>query len=91
MISRIHLFYSGYVQGIGFRFTAERIALSLNLRGWTKNLGDGRVEVVAEGEKNLLEDFMRQLQKGFLGRYVRDVEVNWEEATGKFESFEIKF
>ena len=91
MHSRIHLFYSGYVQGVGFRFTAERIALSLNLKGWTKNLRDGRVEVVAEGEKNLLEDFMQQIQKGFLERYVRDVEVDWEKASGEFESFEIKF
>ncbi|OQX53585.1 MAG: hypothetical protein B5M48_03140 [Candidatus Omnitrophica bacterium 4484_213] len=91
MISRIHLFYSGYVQGVGFRFTAERIALSLGLKGWVKNLRDGRVEVVAEGEKGLLEDFMQQIQKSFLGRYIRDVEVAWEEATGEFESFEIGF
>ncbi|MCD6094044.1 MAG: acylphosphatase [Candidatus Omnitrophica bacterium] len=91
MHSRIHLFYSGYVQGVGFRFTAERIALSLGLKGRVKNLRDGRVEVVAEGERDLLEDFMQQIQKSFLGRYIRDVEVAWEEPRGEFESFEIGF
>lgn len=91
MISRIHLFYSGYVQGVGFRFSVKRIALSLGLKGWVKNLRNGNVEIVAQGEKNSLEDFVNQIRKSSLKRYIKNVEINWEEASGEFNNFEIRF
>ncbi|RLG29592.1 acylphosphatase [Methanosarcinales archaeon] len=91
MISRIHLFYSGYVQGVGFRFSVKRIALSLGLKGWVKNLRNGNVEIVAQGEKNSLEDFANQIRESSLKRYIKNVEINWEEASGEFNNFEIRF
>ncbi len=91
MISRIHLFYSGYVQGVGFRFSVKRIALSLGLKGWVKNLRNGNVEIVAQGEKNSLEDFVNQIRESSLKRYIKNVEINWEEASGEFNNFEIRF
>ncbi len=91
MILSAHLFYSGYVQGVGFRFTVERIALSLCLKGWVKNLRDGRVEVVIEGEKSKINDFMRQIKSGVLGKYIRDVEILWGQPSGEFEDFGIRF
>ena len=87
---RIHVFYTGMVQGVGFRFTAERIAINLGIAGWVKNLTNGQVEVVAEGSKEKLEDFLAQINKYF-DRYIRDADVGWQSATGEFEGFDISF
>lgn len=87
---RIHALYSGRVQGVGFRFSAERIADELGLTGWVKNLYDGRVEVVAEGTKEKLEEFQRKIDAN-LHNYIRNAEVSWQEATGEFGEFDIEF
>ena len=89
MNKRIHAYYSGSVQGIGFRFTAERIATSLNLTGWVKNLRDGRVEVVCEGQEVTLQDFLRQINSTF-NNSINDADIKWSEATGKFDNFDIR-
>ena len=52
MKKRIHVYYEGRVQGVGFRFTSEYVAQQLKLTGWVKNLPDGRVELVAEGKED---------------------------------------
>ena len=87
---RLHLCYSGSVQGIGFRYTAERIADSLKLTGWTKNLSDGRVEVTIEGSEPEIELFLQKI-KDIFKEYIRDVETEWDEATGEFNGFDIRF
>ena len=87
---RLHLYYSGSVQGIGFRYTAQRIADSLKLTGWTKNLTDGRVEVMIEGSEPEIELFLQKINDIFKG-YTRDVETQWGEATGEFNGFDIRF
>ncbi len=87
-MKRVHVFYSGNVQG--FRFTAERIAAKLEITGWVKNARDGRVEVVAEGKQDRLEQFLKEIQS-YLANYIRDSEVNWLEATGEFKDFGIAF
>ena len=78
------------MQGVGFRFTAEEIAISLGLKGWVGNRPDGTVEVVAEGEKDDIDLFMNRIKKA-MGRYVRSSTASWSEATGEFDSFGIKF
>ena len=88
---RIHLFYSGRVQGVGFRFTAETIALSLGVVGWVKNLPDGRVEVVCEGEEAELVRFVEKMRNGPMKPYIQTVESDWNEATGEFHDFTIRF
>ena len=90
MNKRLHLYYSGSVHGVGFRYTAERIALSLNITGWVKNLEDGRVEVVCEGEAAPLNKFLDKI-KDIFGAYIKDASVEPQKATGEFESFDIKF
>jgi len=90
MSQRIHVFYSGLVQGVGFRFTAERIAIELGISGWVKNLSNGRVEVIAEGAKEKLEDFLTQVNKHFQ-RYIKDVDIEWSKASGEFKNFGIRF
>ena len=88
---RLHLFYTGRVQGVGFRFTAETTALSLELTGWVKNLPDGRVEVICEGEEETLVHFLEKMRSGPMKPYIRNVESVWSEATGEFQDFSIRF
>lgn len=66
-------FVSGHVQGVGFRFFVERIASELGLRGYVRNLDDGRVEVYAIGDPDQLAELSRQLWKGPRLAIVRDV------------------
>ena len=90
MKKRIHVYYTGRVQGVGFRFTAEDIARDLEVCGWVKNLRDGRVEVVAEAEENNLKEFLSKIYEYF-SRYIQDVDIDWQEAAGEFKDFGIKF
>jgi len=90
MSKRIHVFYSGRVQGVGFRYTAQSIAQDLGVGGWVKNLNDGRVELVAEQTEEILREFLERIKKYF-SSYIRNVEVNWEQASGEFKDFEIRF
>ncbi|HAZ09869.1 MAG: hypothetical protein A2047_01675 [Omnitrophica bacterium GWA2_41_15] len=90
-MKRAHILYSGQVQGVGFRYTAQDIAMSLGLTGWVKNLEDGRVEIVAEGKEKDLNEFLDKISKGQLGRYIKNVELSWEKSAGEFDSFEIVF
>lgn len=91
MKKRIHVFYSGRVQGVGFRFTAERIAHALGINGWVRNLRDGRVEVVAEGDGPKLTEFLDRIEKGPLQHYIRDADTTWEDSRGEFSTFGIVF
>lgn len=90
MQKRIHVFYSGRVQGVGFRFTTEDMARDLGITGWVRNLRDGRVEVVAEAEESALKDFLSRIGQYFRS-YIRNSDVRWEGAAGEFRDFGIKF
>ena len=90
-MKRAHVFYSGRVQGIGFRYTAQNIAENLGVYGWVKNLEDGRVEIVAEGEEKNLKEFLDKILKGPLGRYIKDMELSWETPTSEFNDFDVRF
>jgi len=85
---------SGQVQGVGYRYFAVRAARELGLKGWVRNLPDGRVEAYAAGPAHLLEDFEARLRKGPMSGEVRGVEV--EDATFdknvdvKLEGFDIR-
>lgn len=90
MKKQLHLFYSGSVQGIGFRYTALDIALGLKVCGWVKNLRDGRVEVLAEAEEDTLNDLLEQINEHF-SRYIKDTHLEWLPASGEFRDFQIVF
>ena len=90
MKKQLHAYYSGRVQGVGFRFTAESIAVRLGVNGWVKNLDDGRVEIVAEAEEELLKEFLERLKEEF-SRYIGEVQTDWQAASGKFSGFSIEF
>lgn len=84
------MIYAGSVQGVGFRFTAERIAQQLGVLGFVKNLPDGNVEIVGEGRKEQLENFLKNMDSAMRG-YISDLQVDWEPACGEFSSFGIQF
>lgn len=88
-LSRVHIFVSGIVQGVGFRATTSSMARELGLTGWVRNLPDGRVEAVFEGEKEKIEEILERIKKGSFFIRVDKVEVAWEEYKGEFDKFEI--
>ncbi len=79
---RLTALVNGKVQGVGYRRFAQRQAEILRLHGYAENIGDGRVEVVAEGFKSDLEHLLHFLRKGSTHAEVSGVEVQWAEATG---------
>jgi len=91
MKARAHVFVSGRVQGVFFRDHTRRWATSLGLTGWVRNLMDSRVEVLAEGEKERLEDLVVRLRQGPPMSEVRNIEVTWEDFRGEFGDFRISW
>jgi acylphosphatase len=86
---RAHIYVSGRVQGVYYRKNARHSALSFGLTGWVRNLPDRRVEAVAEGERDRVEDFLGWCREGPSMAIVREMEVAWEAATGEFSTFRI--
>jgi acylphosphatase len=79
---------SGRVQGVGFRFFAERAAKKAGVFGWVRNLPDGRVETVVEGSDDAVERYLSEIRKGPFGSRVTDVAVE-DRQPGNFDSFEV--
>lgn len=87
--SRIQIFYSGNVQGVGFRYTVKSVAAGFEVSGTVKNLSDGRVELIAEGAKNQLTAFQQAIRESGLEHFIRDEQVLWDEPQDDFRGFEI--
>lgn len=87
--SRAHAYISGSVQGVSFRYYMYHEALKHGLRGWVRNLQDGRVEAVFEGEKANIEEVLAWSQNGPPAAKVENVEVNWEEPSDALTSFKV--
>lgn len=85
----VHLLINGMVQGVGFRYYVHRSARRHLLSGWVKNLEDGRVEVVAEGDEEELRLFIKDMETGSRFSTVKDVKVDWEPFSNRFRNFEI--
>jgi acylphosphatase len=83
------IFYSGRVQGVGFRYTARTVAAGFDIAGHVRNLPDGRVELVAEGEDAELQAFCAAIRGAILAGFIRDESVEWGDAQNEFRGFEI--
>ncbi|HEV2695401.1 MAG TPA: acylphosphatase [Verrucomicrobiae bacterium] len=83
------VFYSGRVQGVGFRYTAKTVATGFEITGIVRNLPDGRVELAAEGLRDELDAFRAALHDAGLAGFIRDEQVSWAEPENKFRGFEI--
>lgn len=88
MNARIHVYFSGRVQGVGFRYTTAQTAQRFQVTGWVRNLYDGRVEMKAEGEAAEVERFLAALESEMRG-YIENAEKSTETATGEWTSFSI--
>ena len=88
---RLHAFVSGLVQGVNFRYHTIIEAQRLGLTGWVRNLRDGRVEAVAEGERADVERFLDFLRHGPRAARVSDVQASWEPASDEFRRFDVRF
>jgi acylphosphatase len=89
MLKRVTANFSGRVQGVGFRATTRQLAMGFELVGTVKNLVDGRVEVVLEGEEQELLDFLEAMTQSHLGSFIHEKEVHWTEASGRMKGFSI--
>ncbi len=88
--ARAHVFISGRVQGVGFRYSAQDLAARLKLGGWVRNLPDGRVEAVFEGDEDAVQRMVDWCREGPPGAFVERVGVDWQPATGEFREFRIE-
>ncbi|MFH1036946.1 MAG: acylphosphatase [Patescibacteria group bacterium] len=88
---RAHVLVSGRVQGVFFRDGMKRKAEKLEVRGWVKNLKDGRLEAVFEGEKENVRKMVEWVKGGPLLADVKKLEVGFEKYEGGFDSFEIEY
>lgn len=88
---RVHLLISGIVQGVNFRYYTRETAKRLNLTGWVRNLPDGRVEAVAEGDESAIEKFIEWCKHGPSSARVDNVEIKRERYTGEFKEFKIDY
>jgi acylphosphatase len=89
-ILRAHVYVSGHVQGVNFRAYTQHRAQALGLRGWVRNLWDGRVEAVFEGEENAVRKAVAWCHSGPPMARVDDVQADFEQPTGETAPFRIK-
>jgi acylphosphatase len=89
--SRLLAIVHGRVQGVSFRYYAQRRAGELGLTGYVRNLWDGSVEVLAEGSRADLEEFLAFLHVGPRSAFVSQVDTQWSTATNAFERFEVRY
>ena len=88
---RAKLLAKGIVQGVNFRYYTRREALRLNVTGWVRNLPDGSVAAVLEGEEEDVEALIRWCRQGPPSAEVKELIAQPEEYRGEFESFSIRF
>jgi acylphosphatase len=88
---RAHLLVSGRVQGVFYRANTCDEARRLGLTGWVRNLPDGRVEALVEGEEDRLKRLLDWCRRGPPGATVRGVEIRWEDWRGEFADFRIRY
>ena len=88
---RTHIFVFGRVQGIGYRDGVRRKARKLGIFGWVKNLEDGRVEAVFEGEEDKIREIVEWARKGPFLAKVKNIDIVSEDFSGEFNDFKIIF
>jgi len=89
MGARARVLITGLVQGVFFRREMTDLARRLGISGWVRNLPDGKVEALAEGERARLDELIRFCHVGPRGAVVRKVEVEWSDPSGEFRGFRI--
>ena len=91
MKARAHVFVSGRVQGVFFRSQTKHNADRHGVNGWVRNLPDGRLEAVFEGEEEAVQALVDFCKQGPSGARVTNMDLTWEDYTGKLDRFQIKY
>ena len=89
-MKQLKAIFHGYVQGVGFRFLVEKVSRQFYVTGYVRNLIDGTVEMVAEGDDHELQEFLNAIRHSPLGKNVLDLEAQWGDATSQWRNFTIK-
>jgi acylphosphatase len=87
----VKVYIGGVVQGVGFRYFTRKLAREVGVKGFVKNLNDGRVFVVAEGQRDQVEKFLSGIKRGPASAIVKRVEVEEYTPSGSYKDFEIVF
>jgi len=90
-MKRVHIIVSGRVQGVFFRSNTRETASNLGLRGYARNLYNGDVEVVAEGNEEKLNKLIEFCKKGPESAHVTNIKIKYEKATNEFSDFEVRY
>ncbi len=91
ILKRIHIFVTGRVQGVFFRQSTRVMAIKNNVNGWVRNLGDGRVEIVAEGQESNINALAEWCKTGPANSRIDEFELIDENSTGEFKIFEVRY
>ncbi|MCX7857209.1 MAG: acylphosphatase [Deltaproteobacteria bacterium] len=91
MRERAQIIVRGKVQGVFFRYNTMKVAQNLGIKGWVRNLKDGSVEILCEGESKDIDELIKWCWKGPPAALVEDVNVKKEEYMGEFQTFEIRY
>ncbi len=89
-MKQLHVYFSGRVQGVGFRYTTKQISDRFAVSGWVRNLPDGRVELLAEGPEIELSGFLAAVRER-MDRFIKSAEIEWGQASGLYSLFEIAY
>ena len=90
-LSAVHMVAYGRVQGVGFRFFVRQRAAAVGIKGWVRNLPDGSVEILAEGEKDMLDIFIDRVKHGPAFGRVSELDIDWIEPSHAHTHFTIEF
>ncbi|MBT4870673.1 MAG: acylphosphatase [Candidatus Diapherotrites archaeon] len=88
---QLHIIVKGRVQGVCFRYNVKKVAESLGIDGWVKNISDGDVEALFEGSEIKLIEMLTFVNKGPFGSRVTKIKENWKDKENEFEDFRIKY
>ena len=87
---RAHLLASGLVQGVGYRYFVFNRAKTIGLVGYVRNVFSGEVEIEIEGDRSLIEEFIKEVKVGPRSSQVKDLKIEWLNGTESYKSFEIR-
>ena len=88
---QIHIFVTGRVQGVFFRQSTKVMAIKNNVKGWVRNIDDGRVEIVAQGETQDIDNLAHWCKTGPANSRVDEFELSEENISDEFETFEVRY
>jgi acylphosphatase len=88
---KAQIIVQGIVQGVSYRFFTVDMAKQYNIRGYCRNLSDGNVEVIAEGDEGMVNEFIKQLKIGPPAAHVTGIDVRWDNTDSEFDNFGIRY